>query len=282
VAKADSDDSSDDDGDVDKEIDDTLAQLPPDALAQLPAMKKALKKYGSFAKIPKAERIKLAHDMMNGGLAAAAGDQVADALAGAKGKPADPVATPSPPPASGGWFTRHDVSPPGFDAKKASVEKFVAFAIAEAKRNVPDAELTRIDVDGVFPDGHADLTLPSFASSHGSIDVRFISPSHAKRDPNVPRGVRQEKKCEFRVMIGPEGGEMYDMITGDCKTATVPKPRCTIAAVWKKALARKKDLADAVASITYTSNIVSHKIVWMFDVRDGTDTVFSEQFSDDC
>ncbi|HEX4453682.1 MAG TPA: serine/threonine-protein kinase [Kofleriaceae bacterium] len=176
---------------------------------------------------------------------------------------------------------RHPVAPPGFDPKHVGVDAFVAFAIAEATREVPDAKVTRVDADNVFPDGHADLTLPSFASPNGSIDVRFVSPSHVTRDPKLPRGVKSERVCEFRVMIEPNGGEIY-ATGGDCDEAPIPKPRCSATAIWKKALAMKHDLSDAVAELTYTANIVSHKIVWMFDIRDGTNTLFSEQFPDDC
>jgi eukaryotic-like serine/threonine-protein kinase len=190
--------------------------------------------------------------------------------------PPPPVPTPT-----GGWFTRHPVQPSSFDPKHANIDAFIAFAIAEAKRNVPDAEITWIDADGVFPDGHANLTLPSLANKYGSITVRFISPSHSKRDPSIPRGVPQERNCEFRVTIDPDGGEIYDT-KGECKEVALPRPRCTMAGVWKKALAKRHDIADAVASITYTGNPVSHRIVWMFDIRDNGELVFSEQFPDDC
>ena len=62
----------------------------------------------------------------------------------------------------------------------------------------------------------------------------------------------------------------------------IPKPRCTLKQVWQKALAKKKDLRDAVAQIYYTTNIVTHKIVWMFTVQDAGETLMSDQFPDDC
>jgi serine/threonine protein kinase len=195
--------------------------------------------------------------------------------------PPTPTPTPTPTPNNPKLVDRRAVMPPNFDPKHVDVDAFVKFAIAEATREVPDAEMTRIDADGVFPDGHADLTLPSFASSTGSIDVRFISRSHMTRDPKLPRNVRGERVCEFRVMIEPSGGEIY-ATGGDCDEAPIPKPRCSATAIWKKALAKKRDLADAVAELTYTANIVTHQLVWMFDVRDGTKSLFSEQFPDGC
>ncbi len=180
-----------------------------------------------------------------------------------------------------GWFERHAVSPPSRAWSKIDIGKHVEWAIAEAKRNVPDAQLTRIDVSHAFADGHADLNLDAGAFK-GSIDVRFISPSRAKRDPNLPRGVSSKNVCEFRVLAGPGGSEIYDFGTTDCKTKPVPKPRCSVAQVWKKAIAMKPELAKAVADLTYTSNIVSHKVVWMFDIEEDGEKLLSEQFPDDC
>jgi len=168
---------------------------------------------------------------------------------------------------------------PGFDAKRADVAGFVAFAIAEAKREVPDAQLVRIDVDGVYPDGHADLTLPSFAYKYGSIDVRFFSPSHTKGDPKLPRGATQELKCMFRVIGDPDSIEIRDL-SSDCKELVVHPPKCSPSAIWKKMLAKRPDLGtNAIASLGYRANIVSKAIQWFFDIRSEN---VSQTFSDDC
>ncbi|MFN0249317.1 MAG: serine/threonine protein kinase [Kofleriaceae bacterium] len=184
-------------------------------------------------------------------------------------------------PSAGGWFKRHSVSPPNRNWSKIDIDKHVEWAIAEAKRNVPDARLTRIDVSHSFADGNADLTLDDGAFK-GSIDVRFISPSRSKRDPNLPRGVSSKNVCEFRVLAGPSGSEIYDFGKTDCKTAVVPRPRCSIEQVWKKAIKKRPDLAKAVADLTYTSNIVSKRIVWMFGIEEDGERLMSEQFPDDC
>jgi len=174
-----------------------------------------------------------------------------------------------------GWFERHDVSPPGADMKKLDVDKHIAWAIAEAKKTVPDAALFRIDVENVFPDGHADLTLPGFAYKTGGIDLRFISPSHAKRDPSVPRGVKVERKCALRVDGGPDGFEIRDL-SGDCDEVGIPAPKCKLAQVWKKALAKHPDIADAVASIGYRGK------KWWFTIYDSGKSLVSETYADDC
>ena len=157
-----------------------------------------------------------------------------------------------------GWFERHPVAQP-FDLKKLDIDRYIDWAIREARKNVPDAQLTWISIDGVFPSGRADLHLPT-SGAHGSIDLRFISPSRSKRDPSVPRGVEVERTCEFRIIADPSDTEIRDMSSfGKCQSKPMPRPRCSLAQVWKKALAQRPDLHDAVANIVYTTNIVSHK-----------------------
>ena len=193
---------------------------------------------------------------------------------------------PPPPPAkraADAWVVNETLTPPmKIDYSHVDVDAVVAWATAEAKKRVPDAELQWASADGVYPDGHADLTLKSFASDHGMIDVRFYSPSHAGvRDPKVPRGVKTDTKCMFRIWVMPrDGAELHDMSSfADCgKTQTVPAPRCSFAKVWSNVLAKRGDLKDAVAQIIYTRNIVSHRVVWMFDIHE----VFSEQLPDGC
>ena len=243
-----------------------------------PELKKALAKYGSYQKIPKAERAKLAGKLlartqnMTGDIA----KQVDDALSDV------PSAPPAPAP-SDGWFVRHNLAVPGFNAKKVKIDQTIAWALAEAKRNVPDATLTWIDVAGVFPDGHADLTLPNFASDHGDMTLRFISPSHVRRDPSLPRGVAQKyEKCSFYIVISPTEAEIYD--TSDemlCTYKPVARPRCSIAAIWKSALAKKPDLSDAVASLVYKD--WNGHAGWDFTIREGTKPpLYSETIPDDC
>ncbi len=183
-------------------------------------------------------------------------------------------------PPSPGWFTRHTVKPPGWDPKKIDVDKFIDWAIAEAKRNVPDAQLTRFNVDGLYSSGIADIV-----QVDGYIDLRFVSPSRSVRPKNVPRGVKVSgRDCEFRIMGSPDGVEIYDMSDfGECKSVAVPRPRCSIKQVWAKVRAKHKDIDDAVADITYMTNIASHKIVWAFDIDDhDDDRDISEMFKDDC
>ena len=60
-----------------------------------------------------------------------------------------------------------------------------------ARKLFPDAVLVRLGAAGVRPNGKADLTLDD------SFDVtyRFISPSGAKRPPDLPIGVSFKPNC---------------------------------------------------------------------------------------
>ena len=146
----------------------------------------------------------------------------------------------------------------------------------------PDAQLIRIDTNGVSADGRANLKLPSFASDHGSIDLRFISPSRGKRDPSQPLGVaRRDFKCEFRVMATPDGVEILPIDFVDCsKERVVPAPKCNFAGVWKKAIARKAPSQNAVGNVDYRSN--GSRPVWYFAIGAGFDVHYSEMFGDEC
>jgi hypothetical protein len=184
-------------------------------------------------------------------------------------------------PGGGSWFSAHPLQLPGYDPKHADVAAFIPWAIAQAKKVVPDAALFRIGIDGLYADGHADLTLPSFASDTGQIELRFVSPSRTARDPKVPLGVTYEFTCELRVEAGPTGIEIRPISNSTtCKDAPIATPRCSPAAVWKKAIAKKPALngANAVTELSYYGNPVLHQVRWFFDIKD----VFDEMFPDDC
>ncbi len=205
------------------------------------------------------------------------------ALGGAKPNRAAPpttpqIATSSTPPRAGvglgpdGWVVSRRFMPSGFDPKRLSVEKYLPLALAEAKKLVPDAVLFRIDADGVFPDGHADITL----TDNGSLDFRFISPSHAKPDPSLPVGAKQDYKCMFRVMLDGEGAWSAPINGWECKEPLLGPPKCTTVEVWKKALARGAP-NNAIAELGYRG--WANKAKWYVSI-DGTK--FSEVFEDDC
>jgi serine/threonine-protein kinase len=217
-----------------------------------------------------------------------AGDRVAprpDKRAGAPAQVAeadDPSPAPVAPPqiaSAGAWPSRHSLSF-AFDPKRVDTAKLIAYAVREARREVADAELFRIDMDGVGPDGFANLTYPSLASDHGSVDFRFFSPSRSKRDPSLPLGVKQKDwKCEFRIETEPDGIALRPLDGWECTgNKAVPAPRCTPADLWKRALAKGAP-SNAVASLGYRSN---GRPVWYFDIGEPGAKAFSQTFADDC
>ena len=262
-----------------KQLDTTIRSLPPDQQKRLAA-------YKGLSKLPPAERLerlrRLTQQAM-AGVPGMSGIEAPDpaAIARAAGAAADDDAPAPSAPVK--WITNRSIDPPGgYDPEHLDVTAFVAWAIAQARKAIPDARMFRIDADGVGPDGRANLKLPTLASPYGSIDVRFISPSRGKRDPSQPLGVaRRDFKCEFRVMATPDGVELMPIDFFDCaKEHVVPVPRCSLAAVWKKAIARKAPAHNAVGNVGYRSS--GSRPVWYFDIGFGADKSFSEMFGDDC
>jgi serine/threonine protein kinase len=258
-----------------QEIDTAIKALPA-------AQQKQLGAYRDLAKLPPEQRMKKLRVLAAQGAAAVeADDSPGDAVA------PTPPTTPGPGgqggPAQAGWITSHDIDPPaGYDPEHLDVAAFIPWAVAQARKAIPDAQLIRIDTNGVSADGRANLKLPSLASDHGSIDVRFISPSRGKRDPGQPLGVaRRDFRCEFRIEATPSGVEVRPIDFADCsKEHVVPPPRCSFAAVWKKAIKRKAPSRNAVGNVDYRSN--GSKPVWYFAIGSGFDVAFSGVFGDDC
>jgi hypothetical protein len=230
-------------------------------------MKGLLKKYGSFSKIPPAELAGAAADMGQ------MGDQVARDINAALAQNVAPA-----PKHDGAWIEHHDVSVPGFDAKRADTQALLALAMAQAKRDVPDAVLIRFDLENVHPDGTADLTLP-VGIRNADLMYRFQSPSHAKPDPNKPRG-STPAPCQFQLSVDQSSATILPMLM--CNERPAGPPHCTVKEIWKRALAKHPDLGDAVAQIDYMSNIVSGRTNWSFTVGEAPHWLASELFADDC
>jgi serine/threonine-protein kinase len=197
----------------------------------------------------------------------------------------DPIA--STPPARGTiWDGDFELRPFKANPKRVDVSAFIRFAVREAKRADPGAVLIRIDAPNVDADGFADLTLPTLASDHGSIDLRFVSMERGKRDPSTPIGVphRDKRSCEFRIEIEPDGADIRTISPAITEAAScskqrpIPAPRCTAAQLWQKAIAKGAPPKGAVAELSFRANIVGGKIDWWFDIKD----VFDARFPDNC
>lgn len=153
----------------------------------------------------------------------------------------------------------HKIPPPaGYNAKRIDTQKTIAYALAEAKKVFPDAVLFRIDANGVYSDGHADVT-----GEGRSLDYRFISPS------------RPAKKCMFRVELTAEGAWVGSLSGFDCKEKPIGPPRCTYQQIWQKAIALGAP-ADKIGELGYRTT-PSGKRVWYVDIGES----FSEMIPDD-
>ncbi|HEU0033341.1 MAG TPA: serine/threonine-protein kinase [Kofleriaceae bacterium] len=191
----------------------------------------------------------------------------------------DAPATPSK---QSTWVDNRALSFPGFNAKRVNVDAFVKFALAEAKKAVPDAKLTRITASGVSPDGYANLTLRTLASDHGDIELRFVSLARAKPPPDHPIGVPWEAACEFRIEAEPDGVEIRP-VKSDCKERTIPPPKCGAAQLWKLAIGNNAPATNAVAEISYYQASMHNKPRFFFDIGFGMDKAFSHAYTpDDC
>ncbi|HEY4181160.1 MAG TPA: serine/threonine-protein kinase [Kofleriaceae bacterium] len=292
VAKTDDDDDKDDDdadlaqldqlgGDLGKQqnaaIDNAIDQavsamrkqkLPPEA-------KKLVDELEAAKKLPVSKKIKALQTFannMSGAMMAGAGTQIAEAD--------DQQAAPDDP-SKRGWFSRHTITPPNFDAKHTDASKITAWAIAEAKRNVPDAQFTRLDVENVSSKGVIDFTLPYNGGGRTSLMLRFVSPSWKKRSPStLPKGVSGTKKeCQFYIVIDANEAEIYD-VSSDCKDDVIAPPTCSFAQVWQKVLAKKPELADYVGSMGFWGN--DGKGRWYVGVKDDDKSLFGEWVADDC
>jgi hypothetical protein len=247
--------------------------LPPEARKQLEEMRKLSPK----ARLEKLKQItKGMPKGATGGLAEAM--ETIDAINAGAGTGTSTSKQARP---AGAWVSDRDLAYAGFDPKRVDVSALIRWAIAEARKADPDAALFRIDVSGVGPDGFANLELPTLASDHGSLDLRFFSPARAKPDPSLPIGVPEPNKtCEFRIEAEPDGVRLRPIRGGGCKgDIPIPPPRCTAAALWKRALAAKAP-QNAVASLGYRA--WSGRFRWGFDIGFGGDKAFSHVFEDDC
>ncbi len=161
--------------------------------------------------------------------------------------------------------------PAGFNPKKFDVSGFLDTATEHAKEYYQDAVLIRIDAEGVYPDGHADITL----SERFYINYRFVSPSGAKRPKDLPIGVDYEPNCLFHVWVRKDGVTLQPADGWKCEEVLIGEPECTVAQVMKKALEKGAPRENAVAQVGYRE--WDDKPRWYVTVGK-----FSTYFADKC
>ena len=155
-----------------------------------------------------------------------------------------------------------------FDPKHFDAIAYLPTATALAVAKLPDAQLVRFDITGVYPNGHADLTLPA----HGDASYLFRSPARSARPAGMPSNVEVTILCYVEVTVTPEGTAEVAVrdVNGSCTQPLRPPPACTLAQVWAMGkLAGAKP--DEVAKIGYLSD------GWFFDTG-----AVTESFADRC
>jgi len=163
---------------------------------------------------------------------------------------------------------------PAFQARSWDVSGYLPTALSRARKQFSDAVLVRIDADGVYPTGKADLTLDdSF-----SVLYRFMSPSRAKRPASVPQGVAYKPTCMFYVSIDRKSLSAYPLKGWSCEDESkIPMPRCSAKQIWRRAAAHGAPTKNAVGSLSYRRNLSGHA-QWWFSIGKDHELVFE----DDC
>ena len=142
-------------------------------------------------------------------------------------------------------------------------------ALAEAKKVLPDAQLTRIDAEGVGPDGKAHLKV----SDDFQVLYRFVSQSAAKPPPDHPKGVKWEPLCMVQIYVEADEVMVIPMKGFGCDKP-IAKPKCNAAEIWTKAIAKGAPGTNAYASLWY--GYAGGK--WSFSIEGD----FSDTFIDGC
>jgi serine/threonine protein kinase len=163
--------------------------------------------------------------------------------------------------------------PPGFDPGGFDVSAYYPTAEAEARRIWSDARLVRIDADAVRPSGLAELTL----GDRYYVRYWFRSEQASEPPADLPIGVEHKAVCNLQIWVDRSGVRLLPM-SWDCDPILVPRPRCTVAQAWAKAIEAGAPGDNAVAQISYMANIVSKQVRWSVTIG----KVFSKQLPDGC
>jgi serine/threonine-protein kinase len=139
-------------------------------------------------------------------------------------------------------------------------------AKALAQEIFKDAILIAVEVDGVYPDGHANLALDSDYEA----SFTFRSPAESKRPADVPKNVEVDIYCIVNVELMSGGIQVYTSSRETCNQRAV-KPKCSLKEAWQKAIDIGAPHDDVVAEIEFDSD------GWNFEIGD-----FDETVPDDC
>jgi serine/threonine protein kinase len=144
--------------------------------------------------------------------------------------------------------------PADYDARHFDPVAYLPRAQKLARELLPDAQLTSFEFDPVFSDGHIDLTVEG-----RDREYEFRSPARSVFPADRPRNLPREQWCRVHIEIGVREVSAR-ILAGDCTARLVRTPRCSLASVWKQALAAGTP-GDLVARIGW---LYDEK--WFFDI----------------
>ena len=119
-----------------------------------------------------------------------------------------------------------------YDPKNFDPVRYLPRALALARHMYPDAKLTRFDFEPVFSDGRVDLTMPGDDRSFW-----YRSEAASKRPAGVPPNVPVERPCMIYVELHARHVVVRIVDNDECDDKLVRDPKCSLASVWKQALA---------------------------------------------
>ena len=184
-----------------------------------------------------------------------------------------------------------DVALKGFDPEHLDVARVHPLERSPRRRStIPDAELFRIDTNGIGSDGKANLKARHARVELGSsIDLRFMSPSHAKPDSSqgADRCEAGHPKCQFRVMRSHARRRRAHGIAVRMRQASRSRGRAALQL--SRRCGRPADQEEGTpASKCGRQHRVTGEFaggrprVVLRRSASGFDVVFSETFQDDC
>lgn len=159
-------------------------------------------------------------------------------------------------------------NPDAFD-----INGYLPIAYKKAQQVFADAELVRIDADGVLSSGKSDLSL----DASFSVLYRFQSRANAKRPDDLALGIEHKPTCLYYVNVSAANVTAYGLEGWKCNMEYAGKPKCSTKKVWAQAIARGAPASNAIAELWYSSH--QGKGRWSFSIKD---TDFSWWIPDDC
>jgi len=137
--------------------------------------------------------------------------------------------------------------PADYNPKRFDPIAYLPKAQALARQILDDAQLTSLEFDPVFPDGHVELT----GRDH---EYDFRSPSKSVRPAGKPKNVRLDQPCLVHIEVLPTQIVAQLRTSETCTEKIVHRPRCSFAQVWAIAKAAHKVDNDMIA-----------RVGWLFD-----------------